>query len=296
MSLEQRELAAQWMEAARAGDFSRAWEISDRALALRAGSAPCWHLPRHEQWVWDGRPLAGQRVLVRCYHGLGDTLQFARFLPRLGRIAHSVVVWAQPELIPVLRTLPARLDLLPLHDGRPELDYDVDIELMEVPHALRIGLEALPGPIPYLTLPAAQRLCDRFSVGLVARAGDFVPSRSIQPELLTGAFQGLPIALFGLQLGGLAGTIDISSTDVLTVASRVRALDLVVTVDTMMAHLAGALGVRTWTLLPTPADWRWMDDSRTDSPWYPSMRLFRQPTSGDWLSVTAAVRFALSEA
>src|SRR5919199_2132159 len=113
LEVEQKDLAALWMGAARAGDFARAWAIADHALALR-GHATCWHLPRHEQWVWDGRPLVGRRVLVRCYHGLGDTIQYARFLPEL---PGQVVVWAQPDLLGLLATLPGQRELLALHDG-----------------------------------------------------------------------------------------------------------------------------------------------------------------------------------
>jgi hypothetical protein len=292
MSLEvdQKDLASSWMAAARGGDFGRAWQIADQALALRGG-ATCWHLPRHEQWVWDGRPLAGRRVLVRCYHGLGDTIQYARFLPQL---SGEVVVWAQPELLPLLRTLPASLELLPLHDGTPETDYDVDVEIMELGHALRITLDALPGRLPYFRVAPAARSTSIFSVGLLAEAGDFMAWRSVPADLLVSSLTGLPVALFGLQLGGLPGTTDISTPDVLTLAARLQALDLVITADTMLAHLSGALDVPTWTLLPTPADWRWMDD-RADSPWYPSMRLFRQPSPGDWPSVGRAVRAALAD-
>ena len=291
LEVEQKDLAARWMAAARAGDFAAAWRISDRALAVRVGTT-CWHLPRHEQWVWDGRPLQDRRVLVRCYHGLGDTIQFARFLPALGGVAREVVVWAQPQLLPLLRTLPGRRELLPLHDGSPDTDYEVDLEIMELPHALRTTLDSLPAQVPYFRVPPAPRLAHELSIGLVARAGDFNAWRSAPAELLVWVAQDLPVARFGLQLGGLPGTIDISSTDVLTVAARVQALDLVITVDTMMAHLAGALGVRTWTLLAEPADWRWMDE-RTDSPWYPCMRLFRQPSPRDWAAVIGAVREAL---
>src|SRR5919205_354344 len=134
LEVEQKDLAAQWMAAARAGDFVAAWDIADRALALRDG-ASCWHLPRHEQWVWDGRPLAGRRVLVRCYHGLGDTIQFARFLPRLESVASEVIVWVQPGLMELLRTLPGEHHLLALYDGTPDVDYEVDIEIMELGHA-----------------------------------------------------------------------------------------------------------------------------------------------------------------
>ncbi|HYY87293.1 MAG TPA: hypothetical protein VFA49_00740 [Chloroflexota bacterium] len=286
-------MVTDWWAAMRAGDFARARQIADRLLAEQAALGPCWHLPRHEQWVWDGRPLDSRRVLVRCYHGLGDTIQFARFLPRLVDIARAVVVWAQPRLLPLLASMQLPIELLPLHDGTPETDYEVDIELMEVPHALRIDLASVPARVPYFCVPPGQRLASAFSLGGVAEAGDWDAKRSVPAELL-GSLADLPgLALFSLQLGEpVPGATDISSADVLTVASRVRALDLVITPDTMMAHLAGALGVPTWTLLPAHADWRWMED-RTDSPWYPTMRLFRQPQPGDWAAVISDVRTRL---
>jgi hypothetical protein len=212
LEVEQKNLAGLWMAAARTGDFLRAWAIADRALALRGG-ATCWHLPRHEQWVWDGRPLVGRRVLVRCYHGLGDTIQYARFLPQLARLAREVVVWAQPALLGLLRTLPAKLELLPLHDGTPETDYDVDLEIMELAHVLRVTLASLPNRVPYFAVPPAHRYTAAFSVGLVARAGDFDARRSAPPDPLVSALAGLPVALFGLQLGGLPGTLDLSTPD-----------------------------------------------------------------------------------
>jgi hypothetical protein len=276
------ELGAAWVAAMRAGDFARAWTISDRVLAARVASGPCWDWPRHLQWVWDGGALAGRRVLVRCYHGLGDTIQFARFLPLLGRIAREVVVWAQPPLIPLLATMDGVGTLLALDDGAPATTYDVDIELMELPHALRTTLSTLPAVVPYLHPPAAPRLSAQFSVGIVARAGGWDCRRSVDPALIAhlGAVPG--IALFNLQPGdAVPGAADASTPDILAAASRVRALDLVITVDTMMAHLAGALGVPVWTLLHAEADWRWME-RRHDSPWYPTMRLFRQKKAGDW--------------
>src|SRR5438309_11192027 len=106
----------------RHGDFDAAWKISDQILARRAPGERCWHLPRHEQRVWDGRPLAGQRVLVRCYHGLGDTIQFARCLPRLDGVRRETMVWAQPALLDVLRTLPGERRLLALLGGTPAVD------------------------------------------------------------------------------------------------------------------------------------------------------------------------------
>jgi hypothetical protein len=210
--LDQKDLAALWMAAARAGDFAPAWEISDRTLAQRAGTT-CWHLPRHEQWVWDGRPVAGRRVLVRCYHGLGDTIQFARFLPELGRLAREAVVWAQPVLLPLLRTVPGARQVLPLHDGAPSTDYEVDLEIMELAHALRVTLDCLPTQVPYFCVPFSCRYTSAFSVGLVARAGDFNAWRSVPADLLISGLADLPVTVFGLQLGGLAGTRDLSTSD-----------------------------------------------------------------------------------
>jgi hypothetical protein len=139
-----------------------------------------------------------------------------------------------------------------------------------------------------------RRCTSAFSVGLVARAGDFNAWRSVPADLLVSVLADLPVRVFGLQLGGLPGTTDLSTPDVLTLAGRLPALDLVITVDTMVAHLAGALGVPTWTLLTEPADWRWLQ-ARSDSPWYPTMRLFRQPRPGDWASVVDEVRAALAQ-
>src|SRR4051794_40948305 len=114
-----------WMHHMRHGDFSAAWEISDAVLHAHAG-VPCHDWPRHFQYVWNGVSLAGQRVLIRCYHGLGDTVQFIRFAPWVKAIAREVIVWAQPELLPLLRTAAGIDRLLPLHDGTPDIDYDVD--------------------------------------------------------------------------------------------------------------------------------------------------------------------------
>jgi hypothetical protein len=279
----------------RRGDFAAAWRVSDRILAGRPPGERCWHLPRHEQWVWDGRPLADRTVLVRCYHGLGDTIQFARFLPLLASLGCQTLVWAQPPLLPLLATLPGVRRLLPLHDGDPGVDYDVDLEIMELAHALRVGAHSLPGCVPYFDVPRGPRVSDRLSVGVLAQAGGWDPRRSVPADMLTRLSGAESVALFNLQLEPpLPGMADLSTPDLLLLASRLRSLDLVITPDTMLAHLAGALGVATWTLLPADADWRWMGSERTDSPWYPTMRLFRQPRPGDWEAVIAEVRRQLA--
>jgi hypothetical protein len=278
----------------RRADFLGAWQISDQILAARAPGEYCWDKPRHEQWVWDGRPLADQRVLVRCYHGLGDTIQFARCLPRLESITRETMVWVQPSLIPLLESVPGNRRLLPLHDGIPEVNYDVDIEIMELGHALRLTVDSLADNVPYLDIPTAPRFSHPFRIGMVGTTGGWDARRSIPPDFIGELVKFENVELVNFQLDNpLRGMCDWSTPDIYELATRLRALDLVITPDTMLAHLAGALAVRTWTLLPYAADWRWLQADRTDSPWYPAMRLFRQPRPGDWQSVLADVRAAL---
>src|SRR3712207_1675612 len=128
-----RALGAAWLRHMRAGDFAGAWEVSDQVLEGRKGQS-AHALPRHFQWVWNGEPLDGKRVLIRCYHGLGDTIQFIRFAPLVKQIAPHVSVWAQPALISLLETAGGIDALLPLHDGAAQIDYDVDVESMELAH------------------------------------------------------------------------------------------------------------------------------------------------------------------
>jgi hypothetical protein len=276
----------------RRGDFTAAWKISDDILTKRVATGPSWDLPRHEQWVWDGRGLSGRAVLVRCYHGLGDTIQFARFLPELQAIAGQTIVWAQPTLVPLLETMRLSARLLPLHDGDPEVDYEADIEIMELAHALRITPKSLATAVPYFDVTSAPRISTRFSVGVLAQAGNWDATRSIPADVLDLRVPG--IHLLSLQIdSALPGMVDASTSDILTLASRLKALDLVITVDTMLAHLAGSLGVPTWVLLPAEPDWRWMQ-GRSDSPWYPSMYLFRQEQPGEWNTVVNEVRARLA--
>src|SRR5205085_377265 len=121
--LSPEQLADYWMRHMRRGEFEAAWEISDALLRSRA-ELQCGDLPRHLQAVWDGKPLDGKRVLVRCYHGLGDTIQFIRYAPLLKAVAARVIVWAQPRLLPLLQTARGIDQLLPLHEGQPEADFD----------------------------------------------------------------------------------------------------------------------------------------------------------------------------
>lgn len=285
----------------RRGDFVSAWDISDRVLAEhRASREDCSQWPRHLQYIWNGSELAGKHVLVRCYHGLGDTIQYVRFLERLRRRACKVTLWAQPALLGLLRHVRGYDALLPLHDGVPEVDYDIDLELMEVAHALRITREQLARSVPYIHLPVpceTQPGTSLMHVGIAWRSGAWDPSRSIPSEHLAplGALTG--IAFHSLQFPAEPLPFpanDLACRDIERMALRMRALDLVISVDTMVAHLAGALGLPTWILLNERPDWRWLE-ARADSPWYPTMRLFRTDAGG-WPTLIAQVAAALTPA
>jgi hypothetical protein len=292
------------MREMRRGRWEAAWCISDRICRERRGREPRdprtgeW-LPRHLQWLWDGAPLNGKRVLVRCYHGLGDTIQFIRFVPLLRRGAAHVTVSAQRQLLPLLAGMEGIDALDELDEGPCRLERDADIEVMELPHALRVTLETLPNTVPYIPVRSQSRAPRALPhVGLVWQAGDWNPHRCVPPELLEKLTWTRPIHFRLLQRGpglrswrGNACEIPVIR-DIVEEAIELRSLDLLICVDTLSAHLAGALGVPTWLLLPRPADWRWMDE-REDSPWYPSMRLFRQSRPGDWHPVVARVEWEL---
>jgi hypothetical protein len=290
--------AAAWVDRARAGDLDAAWKLSDRIRARRVGPRD-GTLPRHFQQIWDGSAFDGRRVLIRCYHGLGDTIQFIRYAALVRARAAEVIVWAQPALLPILATAAGIDRLLPLHDGAPDVGYDLDVEVMELPYAFRSTWATLPAAVPYLaaaplTLPNAGRP----RVGLAWRGGGWNGARSIAFPDLAPLLEMTGISWFSLQADVREGEThdNLRAPDVRTIlrtAECMRAMDLVISIDSMAAHLAGALAVPAWTLLPREADWRWMTQ-RSDSPWYPTMTLLRQRLEGDWTGVVAEVMQRLS--
>jgi hypothetical protein len=289
--------ATEWLRLARRGEMEAAWQLSD-AIRTRTPRCSDGRVPRHLQQIWDGTPLDGRRVLIRCYHGLGDTIQFIRYVPKVAALAREVIVWAQPRLLPVLRTLPGDVRLLALHDGTPQADFDVDIEVMELPYAFRTGLTTIPVTVPYLDVTPTRLEHDgRLRVGIVWRAGDWDDSRSIPFDRLSGLMTVPGVCWYSLQhdvrqTEAHPQLQPLDNSTILITAEHMRALDLVISVDSMPAHLAGALGVATWILLPAHADWRWLE-GRNDTPWYPTMKLFRQVRSGDWQAPLEEVRRGL---
>jgi hypothetical protein len=287
----------------RAGDFDRAWAINDQDLADHLRSGVAKHAgPRHQQRIWRGEELRDRRVLVRCYHGLGDTIQFARFLPGLRHRAREVIVWCQPELLPLMEHAEGVDLAVPLHEGKPDVAFDVDIEIMEIPHAIRAGADLIGLRKPYLKLSHG----DSFdigthpravSVGLVWEVGNWDKRRAVPPRLLR-RLNCDGIQLYSLQRGpeqNLAAEIgarDISTPDIAALGHRIGQLDVVICVDTMVAHLAGALGHKAWVMLHADCDWRWPASGAT-SLWYPTVRLFHQQFAGEWSRVVEDLRSAL---
>lgn len=296
-----------WADAMRRADFERAWKISDGYLREYGISGPAKHTgERHFQRIWRGEALEGRRVLVRCYHGLGDTIQFVRFAKPLRDAAQEVLVWVQPELLELLRGVEGVDSLHPLHDGTPDLDYDVDIEIMELAHALRVTSEIVAGRVPYLHVgrspnpQTARPQGSPISVGLVWEAGNWDPRRCVPPRALSKLHAVPGIRLFSLQQGpgrAMADAIpaeDIAAPDLASLAATIMSLDLILTIDTMVAHLAGALGAPVWTMLHADCDWRW-PRAGPKSIWYPNMTLFHQPSAGDWAGLVDQVVAELNQ-
>ena len=284
--------AGRWECYMRLGDFERAWRESD-AIAQRGKPDP--------NRFWHGRPLCGARVLVRCLHGLGDTIQFVRYVPLLRQIARSVVIESQPTL----KTLLAESGLADhvMTWTEPEPKWDQQVEIMELPRIFRTTLETIPRFVPYIHVAdgigKSLRASGSLRIGIAWQSSRFNPARSVPIEQFAKIFSVPGISFFGLQPGPehedlqpWAGRVSDMHQHLATIretAQLISGLDLVITVDTMMAHLAGALAVPVWTLLPFECDWRWMLE-REDSPWYPTMRLFRQPEPGDWNLVIERIR------
>ncbi|HZW10471.1 MAG TPA: hypothetical protein VFF69_11260, partial [Phycisphaerales bacterium] len=222
-----------WTLHMRRAEFEDAWRISDRVLRLRAG-LDCSHWPRHEQFVWRGEPLAGSRVLLRCYHGLGDTIQFIRYAPLVSALAREVTVWAQPELLPLLSSARGIDRLLPLHDGAPQCEYEAEAELSELPHIFRTTARTIPADVPYLRVaPRTPAQDGSVHVGVVWGAGGWDERRSIPFPEVERLSEIRGVTLHVLQRGPRLGErpdrwgLLSGSDDVLEAARVIRGLDLV---------------------------------------------------------------------
>jgi hypothetical protein len=305
------EVARGWQTAMRKGDFEAAWRETDRIeVPRRQRQAEAGFLRERHHLLWNGDAFDGQRVLVRCNHGLGDTIQFARYVPLIASRASSTTLLVQPPLVDLFACCPdpAYGDVRNgWTDDPPPAN---EIEVMELPYAFRSTLATLPANATYLTLDPAHASValplatshDNIHVGLVWASSDWDTSRSIPLDVLAPVAQGDRVRLYSLQQGRAAAewrgasfpieNLAAHTTDIVTLAAAIVRLDLVIAVDCMVAHLAGALGQPVWVLLLHDADWRWMA-ARSDSPWYPTMRLFRQSGPGNWTDVVRRLSQAL---
>lgn len=301
------DVADDWFAAMRRGDFEQAWRATDRIeLPRRQRQRRPGFVRRADQLRWDGTPPQGRVVLVRCEHGLGDTLQFLRFVPRLA--ARQVHLMVQPPLLDLLRGAPGLGDVRDYWTDDPLPPHEVDMEVMELAYALRTTLATLPAPYPHLASrlprhPALRLPGDgRLRVGLLWAGSDWDVSRSVPLAALAPLAAVPGVRFYSLQQGAAAADpllepmriecLSPRTTDLRSAAAAMQQLDLVISIDGMPAHLAGTLGRPTWVLLKREADWRWMEE-REDSPWYPSMRLFRQGRGGDWHGVVSRVEHEL---
>lgn len=294
-------------------DFAQGWADFEARLELNnLGTVQ----PPPNSVLWTDQVLHGKTLLVyNDERGLGDAVQFVRFIPDLKKLGAKIVLQCKPVLYELFQSVGYVDSLITTETPAPPTDFHVP--LMSLPHRLGVTLENLPADIPYLCVEldllekwqaqVGPREPEVFRVGLVWAGSPHTGhdlQRSIHPDLFSILCDIPNIKLFSLQIESrgaptepLAGRLIDHTSQVkhmADTAALIEMMDLVITVDTATAHLAGALGREAWVLLHKSSDWRWMLETDR-SPWYPTLRLFRQPQAGDWESVLKDVKSALVE-
>ena len=288
-------------------DYEWRWRKPDWAGLERNFAAPLW---------LGAEPVEGKTILLHAEQGLGDTLQFARYAPLLARRGAHVVLECQAELTELLRGVEGVAMTVARGDALP--DFDLHCPLLSLPLAFGTVLETIPSAVPYIRAPSDRlqkwsgRLADmrRPCVGIVwsgnpAHQNDrnrSIPLRTFAPILSRSgvhfvSLQKIVSPADTVALGRLGDVTSLGDelSDFADTAAIVARLDRIIAVDTAVAHLAGAMGKPVDALVPFSSDWRWLID-RSDSPWYPTMRLFRQSTIGDWTGPLERLCLALAEA
>ena len=290
------------------GDFDAGWKKYQWRLLTAS-----FHRRKSPRPLWLGNwDIAGKTILLHGEQGLGDTLQFSRYVPLVARLGAQVILAVQRPLAPLLAGLAGVSVLRAQGDAIPP--YDGYCPLPSLPLAFRTTVDTIPAEVPYIGVPADRaakwrpvtEAIGRPRIGLMWAGNLAVPNRrrwiglrhllpltqmrdlhfvALQRELPEGDAPLLATAQVPTFLGD-------HQADLADTAALIAGLDLVITVDTAIAHLAGALGKPVWVLLPFSADWRWLRQ-RADSPWYPTARLFRQPALGDWAGTVTQVEAAL---
>lgn len=262
------------------GDYGRGFPLYDLRFTRTAGRVPRPTLSFPE---WQGEPLAGKSILIWTEQGYGDQIMFARFAPELAARGAQVSILVPPALARLFAELPARILVAEGQVSIPR--HDFWIMPGSIPGRLGTTQESLPAA-PYLRATA-----DSPGRGEISGQGFGLAWRG-DPKHHNDQARSLPDAMAARLLAAGARSLhpeDTGARDFADTAEIIASLSTVIAVDTSVAHLAGAMGKPVWVLLPVEnGDWRWMSE-RTDSPWYPSARLFRQPKAGDWEPVIAAV-------
>lgn len=294
------------------GDLTGGWPGYDRRSDTLDVPPVSYGKPR-----WDGSPLDGRTILLAAEQGLGDTIQFIRYAPLIQKTASRVIVHCPRPLAKLLDGCDG-IDQL-IFEGDELPDFEIEAPLLSLPRILGTTAETIPADVPYLAanddLVAKWQKwradIDGFTVGICWQGNrDYPRDNERSPRLQAFApLAAIPgVKLVSLQKGDGCEQISDVGFDVIEpgddfdgaagafmdTAALMMNLDLIVTSDTAIPHLAGALGVPVWLALPFLPDWRWLLD-REDSPWYPSMRLFRQPAIGDWDTPLANIAKALQE-
>ena len=295
------------------GDFEAGWDEYEWRLKLEkaAVSSQC-------QPVWDGSSLDGRMIMLFPEQGMGDVFHFIRYVPLLRQQGARVLVECQSPLVPILQHADLGIEQLVLR-GSEMPPFDVACPLLSVPGVMGTTLDTIPCDVPYLQAPPElvdawrDRVgeLDGFKVGIAWQGNKNHPEdrwRSIPLANFEPLSRVDGVTLISLQKGQGSQQVRSCGFPVIDwtkamdedhgpftdTAAILTQLDLVVTCDSAIAHLAGALGVPVWTALPKAADWRWLED-REDSPWYPTMRLFRQKESGDWRGLFERLAETLAE-
>jgi Tfp pilus assembly protein PilF len=267
------------------------------------------------QPLWDGYDIAGSTILIHAEQGFGDTLQFIRYVASVAKRGAKTIVQCARELKSLLQGVEGTGRVVARDEQLPE--FDVHYPLLSLPFLFDTTLDTIPSKVPYI--PAETSIVQKWKeflqhdnahlkIGLVwsSGQGQWRPKKSFPLTLFLPLTQLQNVSFYSLQKGESAEQAENPSWGIRIIdytkeiydfsdtAALIENLDLVISVDTAVAHLAGALGKPVWTLLPFVPDWRWMLH-RNDSPWYPTMRLFRQPSPGDWKSVIEEVSEALRQ-
>jgi len=288
-------------------DFEWRWQVAQR---INIGDARKFIQP-----VWRGdQPLAGKRLLVYSEQGLGDTLQFCRYASLAAAQGATVILEVQPSLVSVVKTLEGASQVIAMGSPLPAFDYHCS--LMSLPLAFKTTADSIPSAQKYLRsnpekvtewrTALGERRTPR--VGLVWSGN---PNNPIDVRRSLSLAQWIPKLPPGFQYFCLQNDVRRTDQAALDASQRIvssgefpsfestaafcECLDVVVCVDTSVTHLAGALGKRTWVLIPYVPDWRWMRD-REDTPWYPSLKLYRQKVAGEWDEVLDRVAADLRRA